>query len=209
MVLTRSATSGASPVRTVLIAAAIALGVLAGSACASDSGGSAVGSPSTTAPGPSASSATSRAGSDVGFLVPTGFRFAEAGSDSLAQSRHSGLLAAAPGAFVARRTWLLSVSGISGPVSRLAIAPDYAVPTDSARLDELLSRVAASPDGSQTFEVRTSRGTRVVRAHWGWIDTYAWVDPRGGAVWVLTENMDSHQGQWPGFIDALIAAQGA
>lgn len=209
MVPSREASSRASrsPVTVVGLAAAIAFGVLAGSGCASDTGGPIAGSPSpaTTATGPSASNGSHQGSPDVGFRVPDGFRFVELSTQS--ELRHGGLLTAVPGAFLARRTWVLSVSGIAGTVSRLAIAPDYAFPAAAARVDDLLEAVSASPYGSDWYEARTSRGVRVVRAHWAWIDTYAWVDPRGGAVWVLTESMDSHQGEWPGLIDALIEAQ--
>ena len=141
----------------------------------------------------------------LGFMVPAGFEFAEA--TGVAKKEHAGLLAAAPKALDAQTTWRLRVGSISATVSRLTLSPDFTPAADTDSVDRLLQAVAATPHGSDSYTPWNSEGVRVGRAHRGWIDSYAWVDPRGGEVWVLTEGFDQHQDEWPSLIDAFIGAQ--
>jgi hypothetical protein len=149
----------------------------------------------------SASLAGSRFDPELGFTVPSGFVFSQPTSNAI--GGHSSLVSAVPGAFSAQTTWLLRVDDISAPVSRLALTPGHR----PAHPNELLKAAAASPNGADAYEAWDSYGVHVVKAHRGWIDSYAWVDPNQDAVWVLTEQMDQHQYQWPGHIATFIAAQ--
>ena len=114
----------------------------------------------------------------LGFMVPAGFEFAEA--TGVAKKEHAGLLAAAPKALDAQTTWRLRVGSISATVSRLTLSPDFTPAADTDSVDRLLQAVAATPHGSDSYTPWNSEGVRVGRAHRGWIDSYAWVDPRGG-----------------------------
>ena len=87
------------------------------------------------------------------------------------------------------------------------LQPDFTPAADTDSVDRLLQAVAATPTGQTRTRSGTAREFRVGRAHRGWIDSYAWVDPRGGEVWVLTEGFDQHQDEWPSLIDAFIGAQ--